>query len=359
MTAVLIRTATNYLTRPVIGNLTIYCENLRVIFNKLCHPPQRAFKLSACHNGHTISNKRILSKQTDSSGDESWSIIAYNLSEELRIENTALLSKNFKEYDLVNLPGDLQQEATILSLKSNSRIKSTTTTQQSLHDIFIFREGTVVFWGVPFQKQMVMLDSISTLNINPTSKVLMQEEKEHLNYSLSQSIDKSRLNHDIVQLATGLTSNQLYLDQFAFSHAIALSVKLAIWENMLNRYIQSISWVTSNMKNGQKIHLTRDQVFRKTGEIYEMKHRVNLSSDLLDLPDIYWDRHNQEVIFLSMISFLNIKRRTTVMNEKLNNCCELMNLLAGHMNDKHHVRLEWMIIVLIMVEVLFEISRFF
>lgn len=358
MTAVFIRTAANYLTRPKIGNLMIFCENSRAVPNRLRYSPQRAFKSSAYLNGHTISNKRILSKQLDSSGGESWSIIAYNISDELHIENAAQLSEDFKEYDLVDLPGDLRQEAAIFSLKKDSGTKGATTTQQPLHDIFIFREGTIVFWGVSFDKQKRILDTMSALNINPTSKVLMQEEKEHLNYSLSQSIDKSRLNHDIVQLATGSASNQLYLDRFAFSHAIALSVKLAIWENMLDRYIESISWVTNNMKNGQKINLTRDQVFRKTGEIYEMKHRVNLSSDLLDLPDIYWDRHNQEVIFLSMISFLNIKRRTAVMNEKLNNCCELMNLLAGHMNDKHHVRLEWMIIVLIMVEVLFEVSRF-
>lgn len=30
-----------------------------------------------------------------------------------------------------------------------------------------------------------------------------------------------------------------------------------------------------------------------------------------------------------------------------------MSLLEGHLNDKHHVRLEWMIIILIMVEVSF------
>ncbi|KAL3191616.1 hypothetical protein MRX96_059710 [Rhipicephalus microplus] len=51
---------------------------------------------------------------------------------------------------------------------------------------------------------------------------------------------------------------------------------------------------------------------------------------------------------------MNINRRTKVMNEKLTHCCELMELLSHHLEDKHHVRLEVMIIVLIMVEVLFE-----
>lgn len=42
------------------------------------------------------------------------------------------------------------------------------------------------------------------------------------------------------------------------------------------------------------------------------------------------------------------------MNEKLNHCVELVELLSSHLSDRHHIRLEWMIIVLIMVEVGFE-----
>lgn len=46
------------------------------------------------------------------------------------------------------------------------------------------------------------------------------------------------------------------------------------------------------------------------------------------------------------------------MNEKINHCLELVNLLSSHLSDKHHVRLEWMIIVLIMVEVAFEMLHY-
>lgn len=42
------------------------------------------------------------------------------------------------------------------------------------------------------------------------------------------------------------------------------------------------------------------------------------------------------------------------MNEKVNHCMELVELLSSHLSDRHHIRLEWMIIVLIMVEVAFE-----
>lgn len=37
---------------------------------------------------------------------------------------------------------------------------------------------------------------------------------------------------------------------------------------------------------------------------------------------------------------------------------ELTELVSSNLNDAHHVRLEWMIIVLIMVEVGFEILHY-
>jgi glutathione synthase len=37
---------------------------------------------------------------------------------------------------------------------------------------------------------------------------------------------------------------------------------------------------------------------------------------------------------------------------------ELVELLSSHLSDQHHIRLEWMIIILIMVEVGFEVIHY-
>lgn len=307
-------------------------------------------------NNSRVRKQSLIEEKSEPNSSTLWSVIAYNLSERLRIENAQTLLQKFSEYQINDIPHDLKKEATMLSLKSDKRNDRMSTNSPS-HDIFLFREGSIVFWGVPYDQQKRILYSLSPLKIEPYSNDLIQEEKEHILYSFTHTSDKSKLANDVIQLASSQDATRLHLDQFTVSHAIALSVKLGIWEAKLDQYIESVGWVTSHMQEGKSVDLTRDQVFRKTGEIYHFKHRINLSSELLDLPDVYWDRNEQEVLFLSVSSFLNIKKRTAVINEKLNNCCELMNLLSGHMNDKHHVRLEWMIISLIMVEVGFEFAR--
>lgn len=334
-----------------------------VVFHSISRHPQmrhtQNFAFSTQPNLTPRVTKTISKRAASKSEflDARQSVIAYNLSEELKIDNAQRLLEDFKEYRIVELPEDLQEEAVLLSSKFIDEI-TPLSKEQHLNDIFLFREGSIVFWGVPYDQQKRILYGLTPLKVDPHSNDLIQEEKEHINFDIMPSSDKSKLSRDTIQLALNQEISSLRLDQFAISHAIALSVKLGIWESILDQYIESVGWVTSSMKKGEDMNLTRKQVFQKTGELYELKHCINLSSDLLDLPDVYWDRHDQENLFLSLTSFLNIKRRTNVINEKLNNCCELMNLLASHINDRHHVRLEWMIIILILVEVIFEITRF-
>jgi len=104
--------------------------------------------------------------------------------------------------------------------------------------------------------------------------------------------------------------------------------------------------------------MSQSEVLRKTGELFALRHLINLRSDLLDTPDFYWDREHLEPLYLRVIGHLSIQRRTRVMNERLSHCLELVELLSAKLSDRHHVRLEWMIIVLIMVEVAFEFLHY-
>ena len=42
-------------------------------------------------------------------------------------------------------------------------------------------------------------------------------------------------------------------------------------------------------------------------------HRINLSSDLMAIPDFYWDREHLEKIYHSTYLHLNVPRRTKVL----------------------------------------------
>ena len=86
---------------------------------------------------------------------------------------------------------------------------------------------------------------------------------------------------------------------------------------------------------------------------------MNLSSNLLDTPDFYWDREILEQLYNQTSALFILKKRTEVMNKKMDYCLELMELLRDSLNSKHSAQLEKYIIYLIMIEVFFEAWHFF
>ncbi|KAK5638911.1 hypothetical protein RI129_013206 [Pyrocoelia pectoralis] len=260
------------------------------------------------------------------------------------------------EYDLEKLAKGLKSQ----NLYTSSKVENNSDVLHALanyhvdtepREIFFFREGSVVLWNVSDLESSNVINFLKPYEQDSYSEKLIQGESEMMNYQHQIEGKPSTLeqNGDFV-----IPFERNLLDKYTFSNSLALSVKLGIWEAMLDKYIDSIEYVTEDLKLGKKIKMTREEVLRKHGELFTLRHLINLSSDLLDTPDFYWDRDQYERLYVQTCSYFNINRRTKVMNEKLNHCIELVELLSTHLSDKHHIRLEWMIIVLIMVEVAFE-----
>jgi len=68
--------------------------------------------------------------------------------------------------------------------------------------------------------------------------------------------------------------------------------------------------------------MSRSDVLRKTGELFALRHLINLSSDLLDTPDFYWEHEEQEELYQKMCSYFSINRRTRVRMQ-----CDCVSLL--------------------------------
>nr|DBA30500.1 TPA: hypothetical protein GDO54_006467 [Pyxicephalus adspersus] len=221
--------------------------------------------------------------------------------------------------------------------------------------IFFFREGAVVFWNVEEKTMKHVMQILERHEIQPYEVALVHWENEEINYSFREG--NSKLVKDQILLNSQLDVNEIILEKFAFSNALCLSVKLAMWESTLDTFVESIQFIPEMLKARKKLKLSHDDVMQKIGELFALRHRINLSSDLLMTPDFYWDRENLEHLYDKTCQFLSINRRVKVINEKLQHCTELTDLMRNHLNEKHALRLEWMIVILITIEVLFELGR--
>ncbi|XP_047487434.1 required for meiotic nuclear division protein 1 homolog isoform X6 [Penaeus chinensis] len=285
-------------------------------------------------------------KQVSTESDEEWQVTAYATAD---------------EYDLNELLDGLTHQGLYVSAGINPdasdvlHMVATYRVDTQNREIYFFREGSVVFWNVPEIERDNVLRFLKKYETGRYDEEAVEEECESLTYAYSDLPTKTRLVKDKIILNT---EGQTDLEKYTFSNAMAMSVKLGIWESSLDKYIEKIEYVSEELSKTGRVVLTQDQVLQKMGQLFALRHLINLSSDLLDTPDFYWDHAELEQLYQKMANHLNISKRTSVMNVKLGHCVELMELLKSHLNEKHSARLEWIIIILIMVEVGFELLHY-
>jgi len=151
------------------------------------------------------------------------------------------------------------------------------------------------------------------------------------------------------------------LSKVAFSSGLSRSTKLAVLESMLDSYLMTTHTIPTLLSRGSKLPFTRSFILRKTGELLEFRAQLNLYSELTDsLPDIFWDSRHElglEGYYDAVGRALDVDVRIRQLNAKLDYASGIVEVLRERLSERHSLLLEWMIIILITIEVGFEVRR--
>jgi len=328
-----------------------YCSSTNQIYSKILSANQyRPFSrfLTTVTNQNAANLRRSRIKRSiPLKSENSKACNAYCTGESYNID---LLREYFVKDSTNYTLGVLPQDATdSLYIKKKDGY-------QGDADIFFFRRlGAFVCWNMTEEEISNLRLLIETYEFQPYDPIAVEEEHEQMTYIHTEN-PTSLIDGDIY-LHEGNTVEREVIEKYAFSNAMALSVKLDMWETSLEEFSTSMRYVPETLKRGFKVTMSRNDVLKKIGELLTLRHQITLYSDLLTTPDFYWDRDELEKLYTKTCTYLEITKRTKVMNEKLNLCSEMVEMLRSHLNERHGHRLEWMIIVLITIEILFEIIR--
>lgn len=251
-------------------------------------------------------------------------------------------------------------------------------------DVFIFPSGCIVTWNLPESQELHLVNHV--LLPAAENPHLDTVEVEDLRYLEDSSNDTSRIIGDTIVLGTkpnikvfeDNTRSELLspassehvlpsveidtiLAKIAFSSGLARSTKLAVLENLLATYFSSTRSISTILSTGSKLRFTRPFILRKTGELLSIRAQLNLYSELTDsLPDLFWDSPSSLGLsdyYDEVGRALDVNARIRVLNEKIDYASEIATVLRERLSEKHSTDLEWLIIFLISVEVVFELSR--
>lgn len=281
-------------------------------------------------------------------------------------------------------------------------------------DLFIFPSGTVVAWNVPERIALRLVERVLPPAAVNSHSGSLQLETEDLEYIVDTTKDRSTIIGDTILLGTKsesrLASEQVsppspvqdissalsetsladiespelstVLAKIAFSSGLARSTKLAVLERLTEAYFSSTRTIPTILSQGTPLPITRPVflrracetmglgsrlpfsrpfMLRKTGELLSIRAQLNLYSELTDsLPDLFWDSKHElglEDYYSHVGKALDVGVRIKVLNDKLDYAQEIASVLRETLIERHNLRLEWIIIILIAIEVVFELGR--
>ncbi|KAK0713098.1 hypothetical protein B0T26DRAFT_716386 [Lasiosphaeria miniovina] len=238
-------------------------------------------------------------------------------------------------------------------------------------DIFVFPSGTVVTWALPPD----IVNTLATKHLLPAagSPFVAEKEVEDLDFIVDPKEEQSRVSGDVVVLGTQrevVAGDRLdtTLAKIAFSSGLARSTKLAVLEGSLTRYLESTRHIPDRLSQGLKAPLSRGLILQKTGELLNLRSQLNHYNDLTDaLPDIFWDTEEKLETYYSKIGkALDVGVRIKTLNDKMTYAQQVVSVAQDVLDisekmssERHSTRLEWIIIVLIAIEVGFELRRLY
>lgn len=252
-------------------------------------------------------------------------------------------------------------------------------------DIFVFPSGAVVGWGIPQR----ILSKLVTETLFPAARQPHsdEQEEEDLRFLEDPSKEYSSIRGETIILGTksralqidtktpepshgrknapaGADSTQPYrretvLAKIAFSSGLAKSTKLAVLESQLNNYFETTKSMVEMLSRGGRLRWHRKAVLSKTGQLLGIRAQLNLYSELTDsLPDLFWDSRSElglEGYYDQVGRALDTNIRVKELNEKINYAQEIATVLREATGERNSERLEWVIIVLIGMELMFNI----
>lgn len=290
---------------PNSGSQTLSRKNQLPVISQYSH---RSVHSSPKHqnslrpNAALVVKKRPMRKKRldDQAKEGKFNVFAYATADEYDLESlhTALTKQDL--YETKKFYTECGED--VLHVRSKINV------EPEPRDIFFFREGSVVLWNGSEPETKTILRNLKQFEISPYDDEIIKAEKEIMNYAYVDDQNGCLKDETFyVQL-----NGEGDLEKYTFSNAMTSSVKLGIWEATLDNYIDGLANVTSDLKEGRRIKMSRASVLQKTGELFALKHLINLESDLLETPDFYWDREQLEQLFTKTCAYFSISKRKRV-----------------------------------------------
>ena len=228
-----------------------------------------------------------------------------------------------------------------------SKIESTNSQRQTAifkfeTDIcFVFPYGVLVIWGTG------ELAPFEALIKKAIKKKFKSKDRVIDEFEVEQDGHTKLIHEDTFYLSS---NDQEVL--LSISHGIAQSLRLSYLEDDVLRLMDFNKQIPLDLAETGRIKKSKKEIAKLQGELYLKKSKMIFEYSILDKPEFFWVYPEYDDFYTKTIEYLELNQRIEILSKKFSTIDEILNILSGELNHRDSSRLEVIIILLILIEVI-------
>lgn len=217
--------------------------------------------------------------------------------------------------------------------------------------LFYFGNGTLISWRLKRYQCAVWLERALPFSTNalPVDSIIKDE------FSFQVGGKTSVKPHDFFDIDCLVLEEDSNEVKLGISYGLSQSIKLNYYEQRLERLIAKSKPMMKTIKNNSFKKISMRQLQQAISEQLIEKSELNLTSNFLYQPSFLWQHPSLEPLFLLIEEYMDIEKRISALNKRLDTLNEIHDVILNYNQTMHSSRLEVIIIVLIMLEIIFYI----
>ncbi len=208
--------------------------------------------------------------------------------------------------------------------------------------VTVFRYGVVVMFGMSTLEEDEALRALRARVVRPIGV----REDESTTIEIAADKDEQVLPGGPVMLKS-LTPEHMVV----VADALAKSVVLARDEREVSSVIEVIEPFARQLAERGRPPGGRRTIFKLVGNALLVQHRVSGRVAAAEKPDAVWDRPDLERLYARLQEEYELKEHVDALSRKLSVIAETATVLTDMIDTKRSLRLELIIVVLILFEI--------
>lgn len=205
----------------------------------------------------------------------------------------------------------------------------------------LFRYGAVVFFDVSPASAAAFMAEIGPQLGNPYPAPETEEVEVRVDAAM-----KEGMKGDVVYLeAMSIERLQVIAD------VLSKSVLLAFYESSIASGLERMERLSAELARAGSIAAKTRDLLKDVGATLHTEHLMVGRAAVSDKPELLWDHPALEGLYLRLEDEFELQERNAALEQKLGLVSRTAQTLLDTLNTRHSLRVEWYIVILIVVEI--------